>query len=108
MNYFVLNAKPFQAVSSIEKQEFRDTLERLMGMVELEVRLCIAGDFIMHVGVTELGEKEHFGKFDWGTRKRESQELVELVARNGMATAGSFFQKWENHKITYRSGHQRT
>jgi len=79
-----------------------------MGMVELEVRLCIAGDFITHVGVAKLGEEEHFGKFGWGTRKREGQEMVELVAWNGMATAGSFFQKWENHKITYRSGHQRT
>jgi len=79
-----------------------------MGMVELEVRLCIAGDFITHVGVAKLGEEEHFGKFGWGTRKREGQEMVELVAWNGMATAGSFFQKWENNKITYRSGHQRT
>ena len=27
-----------------EKQEFRDALERMMGMVELEVMLCIEGD----------------------------------------------------------------
>ena len=44
----------------------------------------------------------------WGTRNRESQKLVELVARNGMAIAGSFFQKWESHKITDNSGHHRT
>ena len=38
------------------KQEFRDALERMMGMVEPEVMLCIAGDFNVHVGVAELGK----------------------------------------------------
>ena len=41
-----------------EKKEFRDTLERMMGMVELEVMLCIVGDFNAHVGVAEPGEEE--------------------------------------------------
>ena len=51
------------------------------------------------------GKEECFSKFGWGTRNREGQELV---ARNGMAIAGSFFEKWEIHKITYSSGHHRT
>ena len=87
-----------------EKQEFREALERMMGMVDLEVMLCIAGDFNVHMGVAESGEEEYFSKFGWGMRNREGQELVELVARNAMARAGSFFQKRESHKITYRSG----
>ena len=33
-------------------------------------------------------------------RNREGQDLVELGVRNGMATAGSFFQKLESHKST--------
>ena len=33
---------------------------------------------------------------------------MELLESNGMAIAGSFFQKWESHKITDRSGKQRT
>ena len=61
----------------------------------------------MHVGVAELGEEECVGKFGWGTRNREDQELVELVLRNGMAIAGSFFLK-QFHKITCRSGQRRT
>ena len=48
----------------------------------------------------ELGEEECVGKFGWGTRNREGQELVELAARYGMAIAGPFFQKQESHKIT--------
>ena len=46
-----------------KKQEFRDALERMMGMVELEMMLCIAGDFNSHVGVSEQVEEEWFGKF---------------------------------------------
>ena len=30
------------------------------------------------------------------------------MARNGLAFVGSFFQKRESHKITYRSGHHKT
>ena len=78
----------------VEKQEFRDALERIMGMVELEVMLCIAGDFNAHLGVAELGELECVGTFVWGMRNRECRELV---ARNGIAIVVSFFQKRESH-----------
>ena len=33
------------------KQEFRDAFERMMGMDELEVMLCIPGDYNTHMGV---------------------------------------------------------
>ena len=91
-----------------EKRGFRDALERMMGMIELEAMLCIVGDFNVHVGAAEQGEEECFGKFGWEKRNREGRELMELVARNGMAIARSFFQKRESHNITDRSGHYRT
>ena len=75
-----------------------------MGMIELEVMMCIAGDF----KVAELGKEECVGKFVWGMRNREGRELVKLVARIGMAIAASFFQKWHSHNITYSNGQQRT
>ena len=56
-----------------ENQEFRDALERMMGVVELDVMLCIAREFNVHVKVAELGEDECLGKFGWGMRKRESR-----------------------------------
>ncbi|KAI0218475.1 hypothetical protein LSAT2_029827 [Lamellibrachia satsuma] len=70
-----------------EKEEFRDALERMIGLVELEVMLCIAGDFNAHVGVVETREEESVGKYGWGVRNREGRALVELVARNGLAVA---------------------
>ena len=33
---------------------------------------------------------------------------MELVARNGLAVASSFFQKQESHKIAYRNGQLKT
>ena len=94
--------------TGVEKQEFRDALQRMMGLVELKVMLCIAGDFTAHGGVVEPGEEECLGKFGWGMRNGEGRGLLELVARNGMAIAGSFFEKQESHKITCMSGQQRT
>ena len=79
-----------------------------MGMVELDVLLCNAGEFNVHVGVAKLGEEECVGKFGWGTRNGEDQKLVKLMVRNGTAIAGSFFQKWKSHKITYRRGQHPT
>ena len=90
-----------------EKEEFRDALERMMGLVELEVMLFIAGDFNAHVGVVEPGEEESVGRYGWGARNRDGRTQVEPVARNGLAVASSFFQKRGSHKTTCRSGSTR-
>ena len=79
-----------------------------MGIVELAVMLCIVEDLNTHGGVAEPGEVECFGIFGWRTGNREGPELVELVARNGLAIAGLFVQQQDSHRITYRSGQHRT
>ena len=91
-----------------EKRAFREELERMMGMVEVNALMCIAGDFNGHVDTAETGKEESVRGFGWGTRNRESRELIELVMRNGLAIAGTFFKKQENHKISYRSGQHKT
>ena len=70
--------------------------------------LCVAGDFNAHIGEVEPGDEESIGRFGWGTRNREGRKLVEMLRRNGLAVADTFFQKKESHKITYRSGLHRT
>ena len=90
------------------EEEFRDDLERMMGLVELEVMLCIAGDINAHDGVVEPGEDESVGRYGWGARNKEIRALVELVARSGLAVASSFFQKRESRKITYMSEQHKT
>ena len=90
-----------------EKQEFRDALEMMIGMVELETLLCNSRYGNAHIGETEPGEEENDGKYGWG-RNREGQTKVGLMARIGVATVGSFFHKRESHKITYRSRKHKT
>ena len=65
-----------------EKQEFRDALDRMTGIVELEVVMCIVCDFNTHVGVAELGEDECVGKFGCGVMNR------------GLRTGG---KEWDGH-----------
>ena len=86
------------------KRAFREELEKMVGLVEAHVMVCIAGDFNGHVGMAETGEEESVGGFGWGTRNREGRELVELVMRNWLAVAGTFFKKRESRKVSYRRG----
>ena len=65
--------------------------------------LFVVGDVKAHVGVAETGYYESIGRYGWGTRNREGQDLVEMVMRKGMVVAGSFFQKRDSHKVTNRS-----
>ena len=87
-----------------EKEAFREEVERLAGLSDGQTMLCVAGDFNAHISVVEPGDEESIGRFGWGTRNREGRELVEMLRRNGLVVAGTFFQKKESHKITYRSG----
>ena len=50
---------PQTGMTEAEKQEFRDALEMMTGMVELETLLCIAGYFNAHIGEKEPGEEEN-------------------------------------------------
>ena len=72
-----------------EKQVFRDALEIMIGMVELETMLRIAKYLYAHIGETEPGEEGNVGMYGWGTRNREGKALVELMARNGLAFVSS-------------------
>ena len=80
----------------------------MAGLSDGQTMLCVAGDFNAHIGVVEPGDEESIGRFGWGTRNREGRELVEMLRRNGLVVAGTFFQKKESHKITYRSGRHKT
>ena len=67
----------------------------------------LAGDMNAHVGKRQNSE-ETIGNYRWSSRNREGQDLMELLARNQLVVVNSFFQKMESHKITYRSGNNRT
>ena len=43
--------------------------------------LVVAGDMNAHVGKRQNSE-ETIGRYGWGSRNREGQDLVEMLARN--------------------------
>ena len=94
--------------TEVENDAFREEVERLAGVRDGRTMLCVAGDFNAHIGVVEPGNEESTGRFGCGTRNREGRELVEMLRRNGLAAADTFFQKKESHTITYRSGQHKT
>ena len=84
-------------------------MERLAGLSDVQMMLSVAGDSNAHIGMFELWDEESIGRrFGWGTRNREGRELVEMLRRNRVVAAGTFFQKTESHTITYRSRRHKT
>ena len=83
-----------------DKDAFRSNLEEIIRHVEPETVLVVAGDMNAHVGKRQNSEKT-IGKYGWGTRNREGQDLVVMLARNQLVVVNSF-QKRESPKITYR------
>ena len=90
-----------------DKDAFRSNLEEIIGHVEPETVLVVAGDMNAHVGKIHNSE-ETVGMYGWGSRNREGQDLVEMLARNQLVVVNAFFQKRESRKITYISGNNRT
>ena len=77
-------------------------------MSDDQTMLCVAGDFNAHIVVVEPGDEESIERFGWGTRNREGRELVEMLRRNGLVAAGTFFQKKESHTGADGSGQNST
>ena len=80
----------------------------MAGLSDGQTMLCVASDFNAHMGVVEPGHEESIGRFGRGTRNRTGRELVEMLRRNGLAVAGTFFQKKGSHRMAYRSGWHKT
>ena len=70
---------PQTGSTEAEKQHFRNEVENMMGWVDVGTMLCMVGYFNAQVGVAEIGDEESIGRYGWGTRNREGQELVEMV-----------------------------
>ena len=100
--------RPQTGRTEAEKEAFREEVERLAGLSDGQTVLCVAGDFNAHIGVVEPGDEESIGKFGQRKRNREGGELVEMLRKNWLAVADTFFQKKESHKIIYMSGGNKT
>ncbi|KAK3574231.1 hypothetical protein QTP86_004305 [Hemibagrus guttatus] len=71
-------------------------------------RVVIGADFNGHVGEGNTGDEEVMGKFGVKERNLEGQMVVDFAKRMDMGVVNTYFQKREEHRVTYKSGGKST
>ncbi|KAK3572845.1 hypothetical protein QTP86_008260 [Hemibagrus guttatus] len=91
-----------------EKERFWSELDEVMESIPTGERVVIGADFNGHVGEGNTGDEEVMGKFGVKERNLEGQMVVDFAKRMDMAVVNTYFQKREEHRVTYKSGSRRT
>ncbi|KAK3548847.1 hypothetical protein QTP70_021038, partial [Hemibagrus guttatus] len=91
-----------------EKKRFWSELDEVMESIPMGERVVIGADFNGHVGEGNRGDEEVMGKFGVKERNLEGQMVVDFAKRMDMAVVNTYFQKREEHRVTYNSGGRRT
>ncbi|KAK3574836.1 hypothetical protein QTP86_018425 [Hemibagrus guttatus] len=91
-----------------EKERFWSELDEVMESIPTGERVVIGADFNGHVGEGNRGDEEVMGKFGVKERNLEGQMVVDFAKRMEMAVVNTYFQKREEHRVTYKSGGRRT
>ncbi|KAK3548696.1 hypothetical protein QTP70_016772, partial [Hemibagrus guttatus] len=91
-----------------EKERFWSELDEVMESIPTGERVVIGADFNGHVGEGNTGDEEVMGKFGVKERNLEGQKVVDFAKRMDMAVVNTYFQKREEHRVTYKSGGRRT
>ncbi|KAK3568222.1 hypothetical protein QTP86_000213 [Hemibagrus guttatus] len=87
-----------------EKERFWSELAEVMESIPTGERVVIGADFNGHVGEGNTGDEEVMGKFGVKERNLEGQMVVDFAKRMDMAVVNTYFQKREEHRVTYKSG----
>ncbi|KAK3549760.1 hypothetical protein QTP86_007759 [Hemibagrus guttatus] len=91
-----------------EKERFWSELDEVMESIPTGERVVIGADFNGHVGEGNTGDEEVMGKFGDKERNLEGQMVVDFAKRMDMGVVNTYFQKREEHRVTYKSGGRRT
>ncbi|KAK3571820.1 hypothetical protein QTP86_020578 [Hemibagrus guttatus] len=91
-----------------EKERFWSELDEVMENIPTGERVVIGADFNGHVGERNTGDEEVMGKFGVKERNLEGQMVVDFAKRMDMGVVNTYFQKREEHRVTYKSGGRRT
>ncbi|KAK3568487.1 hypothetical protein QTP86_008540 [Hemibagrus guttatus] len=91
-----------------EKERFWRELDKVMESIPTGERVVIGADFNGHVGEGNTSDEKVMGKFGVKERNLEGQMVVDFAKRMDMAVVNTYFQKREEHRVTYKSGGRRT
>ncbi|KAK3542731.1 hypothetical protein QTP70_000088 [Hemibagrus guttatus] len=87
-----------------EKERFWSELDEVIESIPTGESVVIGADFNGHVGEGYTGDEEVMGKFGVKERNLEGQTVVDFATRMDMAVVNIYFQKREDHRVTYKSG----
>ncbi|KAK3552749.1 hypothetical protein QTP86_022155 [Hemibagrus guttatus] len=103
--FFMLRALSLQLQGEPETQL---PLTRPEDLIKTDDVLDLRAVFNGHVGEGNRGDEEVMGKFGVMERNLEGQMVVDFAKRMDMAVVNTYFQKREEHRVTYKSGGRRT
>ncbi|KAK3533747.1 hypothetical protein QTP70_025045 [Hemibagrus guttatus] len=89
-----------------ETERFWSELDEVMESIPTGERVVIGADFNGHVGEGNTGDEEVMAKFVVKERNFEGQMVVDFAKRMDMAVVNTYFQKKEEHRVTYKSGEE--
>ncbi|KAK3548895.1 hypothetical protein QTP70_021245, partial [Hemibagrus guttatus] len=84
-----------------EEERFWSELDEVMESIPTGERVVIGADFNGHVGEGNRGDEEVMDKFGVKERNLEGQMVVDYAKRMDMAVVNIYFQKREEHRVTY-------
>ncbi|KAK3506526.1 hypothetical protein QTP70_006437 [Hemibagrus guttatus] len=84
-----------------EKERFWSELDEVIESIPTGEQVVIGADFNGHVGEGNRGDEEVMGKFGVKERNLEGQMVVDFAKRMDMAVVNTYFQKREEHRVTY-------
>ncbi|MCJ8743810.1 hypothetical protein PDJAM_G00098470 [Pangasius djambal] len=91
-----------------EKERFWSELDEVIENIPTGERVVMGADLNGHVGEGNTGDEEVMGKFGVKERNLEGQMVVDFAKRMDMAVVKTYFQKREEHRVTYKSGGRNT
>ncbi|KAK3570693.1 hypothetical protein QTP86_025020 [Hemibagrus guttatus] len=100
--------KPQVGCELEEKERFWSELDEVMESIPTGERVVIGADFNGHVGEGNTDDEEVMGKFGVKERNLEGQMVVDFAKRMDMGVVNTYFQKREEHRVTYKSGGRST
>ncbi|XP_045458566.1 craniofacial development protein 2-like [Melitaea cinxia] len=86
------------------KERFWEDFDAVIMKVPECEEIYIGGDFNGYVGRMNDGYERVHGGRGYGVRNRDGEALLEAALAFDLAIANTFYQKREQHLITYRSG----
>ncbi|KAK3513810.1 hypothetical protein QTP70_028864 [Hemibagrus guttatus] len=91
-----------------ETERFWSELDEVIESIPTGEKVVIGADFNGHVGEGNTGDEEVIGKFGVKKKNLEGQLVVDFAKRMDMAVVNTYFQKREEHRVTYKSGGRTT